>query len=136
MRSYLHLVDRGAVVLRQVEHRDAMSFHTCLKRLGLCVRCQADGNVAEADGTGIDKTVDATSDLRDLIRRAVADKQRGPGPTAPRFGVSFPAAALLPAFIDFCLPGHSHISPNATPRFPVVRSHHVASTPPPAPRLP
>src|SRR3546814_8646893 len=110
MRSYLHLVDRGAVVLRQVEHRDAMSFQTCLKRLGLCVRCQADGNVAEADGTGIDKTVDATSDLRDLIRRAVADKQRGPGPTAHRFGVSFSAAVLLAEIIDCCIRSEEHTS--------------------------
>src|SRR3546814_13478777 len=111
MRSYLHLVDRGAVVLRQVEHRDAMSFQTCLKRLGLCVRCQADGNVAEADGTGLDKTVYATSDLRDLIRRSVAHTHPGPGPPAHRFVFTFPPPLLLPYLIHFFLPPPFLLSP-------------------------
>src|SRR3546814_11441959 len=104
-----------------------MSYQTCLKRLGLGVRCQADGNVAEADGTGIDKTVDATSDLRDLIRRAVADKQRGPGPTAHRFGVSFSAAVLLAEIIDCCLAGHCHSCPADLAGVPVVRAQPGAS---------
>src|SRR3546814_11429582 len=113
-----------------------MSYQTCLKRLGLGVRCQADGNVAEADGTGIDKTVDATSDLRDLIRRAVADKQRGPGPTAHRFGVSFSAAVLLAEIIDCCIAGPCHTCPYDLAGVPVVRAPHGGAAAHPGSVLP